>query len=130
MSFPDPLLTKAEVAEMIRCTERTIERLVKKKMFPGPMRFGKEVSWFESAVHRWLDMQRIAQLDWQPRTPGRPRAAAPKGSVASSDMQEQKGGDAPCADPLKPGHQAHHPQRSNQAGSSVFTAEQIAQSIR
>jgi predicted DNA-binding transcriptional regulator AlpA len=64
--FHDPLLTKSDVAGLLRCCERTIERLVKLSTFPPPQRFGKEALWFQSVVHRWLDQRRQEQQRWEP----------------------------------------------------------------
>lgn len=64
MSFPDLLLTKAEVAELLRCSERTIERRVKLGEFPPSLRSGKEALWFESVVHAWLAQCQALQLQW------------------------------------------------------------------
>ncbi|WP_374662842.1 helix-turn-helix transcriptional regulator [Inhella sp.] len=64
MSFPDRLLTKAEVAELLRCSERTIERRVKLGEFPPSLRNGKETLWFESVVHAWLARCQAVQLQW------------------------------------------------------------------
>ena len=64
MSFSDPLLTKADVAELLRCCERTIERQVRDRAFPPPQKFGKESLWFQSVVHDWLARRRDEQQRW------------------------------------------------------------------
>ncbi|MBL8313798.1 MAG: helix-turn-helix domain-containing protein [Rubrivivax sp.] len=65
MSYPDPLMTKTEVATLLRCSERTIERQVKHGEFPPPQRFGREALWFQSVVFAWIDKRRVAQQAWQ-----------------------------------------------------------------
>lgn len=64
MSFCDPLLTKADVADLLRCCERSIERQVNACAFPPPQRFGKESLWFQSVVHDWLARRREEQQRW------------------------------------------------------------------
>lgn len=64
MSFSDPLLTKADVAELLRCCERTIERQVRDRAFPPPQKFGKQSLWFQSVVHDWLARRREEQQRW------------------------------------------------------------------
>ena len=64
MSFSDPLLTKADVAELLRCCGRTIERQVRDRAFPPPQKFGKESLWFQSVVHDWLARRREEQQRW------------------------------------------------------------------
>ncbi len=61
------LLTKADVAERLCISERTIERLVKKRNFPPPGRWGKSVYWEESAVRVWLDAKLQRQRSWKPK---------------------------------------------------------------
>ncbi len=67
VSFSDPLMTKSDVAALLRCCERTVERQVKLGEFPPPQRFGKESLWFESIVHGWLDKRREQQQQWMAR---------------------------------------------------------------
>jgi predicted DNA-binding transcriptional regulator AlpA len=64
MTAFEPLLTKADVATLLRCSERTIERQVKLGAFPPAQRFGKEALWFESVVHAWLASCRDRQQRW------------------------------------------------------------------
>jgi predicted DNA-binding transcriptional regulator AlpA len=68
MTFPDPLLTKADIAGLLRCCERTIERQVREGAFPPPERFGKESLWFQSVIHAWLNRRRESQLRWVENT--------------------------------------------------------------
>lgn len=62
MPYTDPLLTKSTVSELLHCSERTLERLVRCGGFPAPLRHGKDALWFESVVHQWLQRQREAQM--------------------------------------------------------------------
>ncbi|MBL0719754.1 hypothetical protein JI742_07615 [Piscinibacter sp. Jin2] len=64
MSFNDPLMTKTDVADLMRCCERTLERRVRAGDFPPSVRFGKESLWFQSVVHDWLQRQRAQQQQW------------------------------------------------------------------
>lgn len=64
MTFHDPLLTKADVATLLRCCERTIERQVRIGRFPPAQRFGRESLWFQSVVHGWLAHRQAQQLRW------------------------------------------------------------------
>lgn len=64
MSFSDPLLTKSDVAVLLRCSERTVERQVRSRAFPPPQRFGKESLWFQSVIHNWLAQRRDEQQNW------------------------------------------------------------------
>lgn len=64
MTYPDTLMTKADVAKLLRCCERTLERQFKQGTFPPPQKFGKESLWFQSVVHGWLNMRREQQMQW------------------------------------------------------------------
>lgn len=57
-------MTKSDVATLLRCCERTVERQVKLRAFPPPQRFGKESLWFQSIVFSWLEKRREAQQNW------------------------------------------------------------------
>mgnify|MGYP001162891123 CR=1 FL=1 len=59
-------MTKSDVAALLRCSERTIERQVKLNAFPPPQRFGKEALWFQSIVFSWLEQRREQQQQWVP----------------------------------------------------------------
>ncbi|MDE2255784.1 MAG: helix-turn-helix domain-containing protein [Betaproteobacteria bacterium] len=84
MTNPDPLLNKATVAQRLSCSERTLERLVRKAQFAPPLRHGKEALWFESVVTRWLAQQREQQLAWTPAAawPAIPPGSEPQACVA------------------------------------------------
>ena len=69
MQQTDPLLTKSTIADLLHCSERTLERLVRSGAFPPPLRLGKEALWFESVAQQWLQAQRESQLARLPRAP-------------------------------------------------------------
>lgn len=60
------LLSKAQVAARLGCSERSLERLVKQERFPTPRRYGRAVVWFESAVEHVLALAEQEQLQWRP----------------------------------------------------------------
>lgn len=60
------MLSKAQVAERMGCSERTLERLVKQGRFPASRRYGRGVVWFESAVEHALGLAEQEQLQWRP----------------------------------------------------------------
>lgn len=60
------LLSKAQVAARLGCSERSLERLVKQGRFPTPRRYGRAVVWFESAVEHVLALEEEQQLQWRP----------------------------------------------------------------
>ena len=67
MSFQDPMLCKAAVANRLGCCERSLERKVRDGQFPPALRFGKESLWFESVLDAWLEVKRDEQQAWKPR---------------------------------------------------------------
>lgn len=60
------MLSKAQVATRLGCSERSLERLVKQGRFPASKRYGRAVVWFESAVEHALGFAEQEQLQWQP----------------------------------------------------------------
>ncbi len=60
------MLSKAQVAARMGCSERSLERLVKQGRFPAPKRFGRAVVWFGAAVEHVLVLAEQEQLQWQP----------------------------------------------------------------
>lgn len=81
MMNADPFLTKATVAQLLCCSERTLERMVRADAFPPALRHGKEALWFESVVQQWLQRQRQAQLAWAPA--GQTPAPLPQGGIST-----------------------------------------------
>lgn len=64
MPLNDPLMTKADVAKVLRCCQRTLERRLRAGEFPPPARFGKELLWFTSTIRAWLERERAKQQQW------------------------------------------------------------------
>ena len=87
MSFQDQMLSKAAVANLLGCCERSLERKVRDGQFPPAVRFGKDSFWFESVVHAWLEAKREEQQAWKPRKTARP-VKARKAPVAVSTMSQ------------------------------------------
>lgn len=126
MTFPDPLMTKTDVAELLRCCERTIERQVKEGAFPPPQRFGKESLWFQSVIHTWLNRRREAQMQWVDNA-SCPTAETTAPPVASADVAAAT---EPVVSPEKPkaARASRVKPRPSSAGSrSIFSPEQLGQ---
>lgn len=119
MSFSDPLLTKADVAELLRCCERTIERQVRDRAFPPPQKFGKESLWFQSVVHDWLARRREEQQRWAEDLH---RAEPAKGQNVVSLADGQ-------ADGSKQGRRAK-PRRVTGLRTSVFSDAELRAATR
>lgn len=79
------LVSKAQVAARLGCSERSLERLVKQGRFPAPRRYGRAVVWFESVVEHVLGLAEQEQLQWQPGT-GASHAAAASTAVAQESL--------------------------------------------
>lgn len=77
MNEPIRLLGKPEVCAILGVCDRTLEKLVRSRDFPAPLRLGKRVSWVESVVLRWLAQAVAPQLAWEPPKRRRRTAAAP-----------------------------------------------------
>lgn len=60
------LLGKVEVCAMLGISDRTLEKLVRSRQFPSPLRLGKRVTWVESVVQSWLLQAVEPQLSWSP----------------------------------------------------------------
>ncbi len=110
MPFSDTMLSKSAVAQMLGCSERSLERMVRRRTFPPALRFGKECLWFESVVHAWLEARRAEQLDWQNEAAAKARASkSPRAGGRTRTQREAD--DGPSV-------------------RSVFTAEQLVQAGR
>ena len=48
------LLTVQQLAMRLNCSARHVERLVKKKAFPSPVRLGALVRWRVDEIERWI----------------------------------------------------------------------------
>ncbi len=77
------LLSKAQVAARLGCSERSLERLVKQGRFPAPRRYGRAVVWFESVVEHVLGLAEQEQLQWQPGA-----SAANAATASTTAVQE------------------------------------------
>ncbi|WP_180978134.1 MULTISPECIES: helix-turn-helix transcriptional regulator [Burkholderia] len=51
---PGPLLTKHDVAALLRCSIRTIENLVKEGQIPAPIHIGRRPYWHADLIQKWL----------------------------------------------------------------------------
>ena len=76
MSLSLQLILKGAVAERLGVSERTIEKLVRARKFPPPLKIGKNAMWASDVVNRWLDQALAPQLTWEAprRTRSSPRA--------------------------------------------------------
>ena len=55
MPADDVLLTEAEVAEMLRVSQRTVRRWRNEGSGPPALRVGRRIRYRRSAVEAWLD---------------------------------------------------------------------------
>ena len=51
---PEALLTVQDVADRLRCSPRTVHRLVDARRVPPPLRIGSLVRWRQGAFEQWL----------------------------------------------------------------------------
>lgn len=65
------LVKKSAVAERLGVSERTLEKLVRARHFPPPLRIGKNVVWADEAVEKWLVRALATQVAWEPKQRGR-----------------------------------------------------------
>ncbi len=66
------MLGKSDVLDLLNISDRTLEKLVRARRFPPPLRLGKTVRWADTVVQRWLALQLEPQTSWEPpRRPGR-----------------------------------------------------------
>ena len=63
--LPGPLLTTGEVAAMLRCSKRSVERYVEQGTLPEPIRLSPQKHlWRESVIRRFVEsQQRVAEQD-------------------------------------------------------------------
>lgn len=61
------LLTKQQLQERIGVSASTLQKMVKTRNFPAPLRIGKYITWSEAAVERWLSIQLEPQIAWEPK---------------------------------------------------------------
>ena len=91
MNVQDPLMPKAEVAQTLKCSERTLERLVRAGSFPPPLGHSKQTLWFELVVQAWLQRQREAQLAWTSPNPGPHQPELPPSGESSGQQRAARG---------------------------------------
>lgn len=53
-AHPGPLLTKTDVAALLRCSIRTVEYLVKAGQIPAPIHIGRRPYWHDDLIQSWL----------------------------------------------------------------------------
>jgi hypothetical protein len=111
-------MTKADVANLLRCCERTVERQVRLNAFPPPQRFGKESLWFQSVVFGWLEQRRERQRQWS-------IVNEPVGVEAAAKAPDETQPESAATTP-KPRASRAKPRRSQAALQSVFTPEQLS----
>lgn len=127
MTFPDPLMTKADIAELLRCCERTVERQVRQGAFPPPQKFGKASLWFQSVVHAWLTKRREQQMQWAHAQNGcdAPEATAPDSPAPTPAHTQAQPDTADSHDgPAKKSRVA--PRAAAASLQSVFSSEDLA----
>lgn len=66
ISSTPKLLNKVDVMEALGISDRTLEKLVKARQFPPPLRLGKNARWAEAVVLKWLELQLEPQTMWEP----------------------------------------------------------------
>jgi prophage regulatory protein len=66
MDVTTKMILKAEVCERLRVSDRTLEKMVRAKEFPAPLRHGKWLTWSEAAVDRWQRLAVESQMTWEP----------------------------------------------------------------
>lgn len=54
-------LTKDEVADILKCSTKTVDRLVRKREFPGPFPVGRSPRWLRSTVEKHLVQQQTTR---------------------------------------------------------------------
>ena len=65
---PEPLatrlLTKAEVCERMKVSERGLDKMVGRREFPSPVKLGKRHFWSHIPVDHWLSRKFAVQETW------------------------------------------------------------------
>jgi predicted DNA-binding transcriptional regulator AlpA len=66
ISEPDvrELLTKAQVCERLRLSERSLDKMLGRRDFPAPVRLGKRHYWIPAPVEHWLARKFAVQHAW------------------------------------------------------------------
>ena len=58
------VLTKAELAQALRMSARSLEGLLKSGQLPAGVRRGRLLYWHSSVVKKWHDQNFADQLEW------------------------------------------------------------------
>jgi len=58
------LINKDDLCRRLSISQRGLENLIKRGVFPPPVRIGKFVYWSESAVKKWQIRTFAAQESW------------------------------------------------------------------
>lgn len=89
MSGKVELLQKNTVAKRLGVSERTIEKMVKDRKFPPPLKLGKCALWADDVVEGWLAAALTAQKTWEP-APRRGRPSKKQGKQeATQPLQKE-----------------------------------------
>lgn len=66
MPLPDApsLLNKAAICNRLSLSPRCLEMMVRDKLFPPPVRLGRQVYWSEVAVAAWQQRMFAEQESW------------------------------------------------------------------
>lgn len=96
MSGKVELLQKHVVAERLRVSERTIEKMVKSHKFPPPLKLGKCALWAEDIVEQWLGAALAPQKTWTPPA-RRGRPSKKQGNQAVTQPPQKEAGTPPTA---------------------------------
>lgn len=103
------MLSKSQVAARLRCSERSLERLVKHGRFPAPRRYGRAVVWFESVIDHVLGLAEQEQLQWHP---------AARRPVDASTPTSTQPAEPPVPPPIPEAHELEpeaHPQAARKS---------------
>ena len=73
-------LNKKAVARVLDVSERTVQRLVQRRMLVRPVRMGGSLKWFDADVRAYVYLlKRWFFRNWPIAEPGQERTAKPKG---------------------------------------------------
>ena len=113
------MLVLTDVAKVLRCCERTLERQVKLRAFPPPQKFGKESLWFETVVHGWLGKRREEQMQWVTQSESGAAASPPLASAVAQSAEA-------LATPKKSGGSRVKARAAQTGLRSMFSAADLA----
>jgi predicted DNA-binding transcriptional regulator AlpA len=97
MSGKVELLQKNTVAKRLGVSERTIEKMVKDRKFPPPLKLGKCALWADDVVEGWLAAALVAQKTWEPA----PRRGRPSKKNSKQEVKpDATPAPAPAQEPV------------------------------